>query len=46
VPPTLTLTPFTSYSAGTLTAVTGYEQQGSTVYYKILVTTRIVPQGG
>lgn len=46
VPPTLTLTPFTSYSSATLTAVQGYERQGSTVYYKILITTKIVPQSG
>jgi hypothetical protein len=42
VPPTLTLTPFTSYSAGTLTSIQGYERQGSTSYYRLLVTTKIV----
>ena len=45
-PPTLTLTPFTSYNSVTYLAVQGYERQGSTVYYKILINTKIVPQSG
>ncbi len=46
VPPTLTLNTFATYSSATITAIQGMEKQGSTVYYRVLITTKIVPEHG
>lgn len=43
IPPTLTLNTLSSYTASSISAIQGIEKLGSTVYYRLTVTTRIIP---